>query len=80
MMMFSPIMLRILALPFLAWENVPCKRRQYVALLAHELTHMIDWIIVYRCDAERWNRSEVQEEYIANLVQDVILRCLLVKL
>ena len=56
-------------------RRFPAWRRQAVALYCHEMVHILQWWIVCRRDAERWNNHPNPEEW-PDRVQDVVLSLL----
>lgn len=55
-----------------------CWRRQAMALLVHELVHVLQWYVCGK-SVLRWN-SLVNAEELPNRIQDVILTILFVRL
>ena len=54
-------------------KQCPKWRRQLLALLVHELTHVWEYFCLYRQDLERWNMGNCAR---ADHAQDMVLRVL----
>ena len=54
-------------------KTCPYWRRQWIAILAHELCHAFDWHVTYWKDGEAWNNAGRRLEKRANKIQDLVL-------
>lgn len=62
--------------PTREWEGFPCWKREYLALLIHEIVHAYDWVVTYKKDTESWNNNGAKIEERAYKVQDNVLHFL----
>ncbi len=75
-MVFDPAKLKI----EVDWEYLKgfqCWRRQAIALFAHEVIHIFEWVILCRFNVGKWNRMDCHR---ANKIQDSLLHLLRCKI
>ena len=77
-MEFDPVKLTI-EIDWVEMKKAYCWRRQAIALYAHELTHLFEWVFIFRFNCQKWNNNPDPEKR-AEFIQDIMLNLLKVDL